>query len=140
MLLLGGLRGQLAAHAFECLTGILASVLLAAFMVRQAGGLYTVTRALESVDIHFGTPSTGLSSAVPLSALLTGFVVAWWANVTFDGEPSGGGATALRLLATRDERASTMAVLWGLLLQFAIRPWPLIMVAGVTFLWRRLKR
>jgi Na+/proline symporter len=128
---LGGIRGQLAAHAFECVAGTVASVLLATFVIRQAGGLYAVGMSLEHAGIHFGTPSTGLSSGVPLSALLTGFVVAWWSNVTFDSEPGGGGSAATRLLATRDERASTMAVLWALLLQFAIRPWPLIMIAGV---------
>jgi len=127
---LGGLRGQLAAHAFECLIALLATTLLAVFLIQRNGGLGAVTAALEGVSVHFGTPSTGLTPTIALPALLTGFVVAWWSNVSFDGEPGGGGAMASRLLASRDERASTMAVLWALLLQLVIRPWPLIMVAG----------
>ncbi|MEO8029296.1 MAG: hypothetical protein ABI765_00535 [Gemmatimonadota bacterium] len=131
---IGGLRGLLAAHAFECVTGLVGSVILATYMVKQAGGLTAVTAALAGGGIHFGTPSTGLNGGVSLPALLTGFVVAWWSNLTFNAEPDGGGSMAQRLLATRDERASSMAVLWSLLLQFVIRPWPLIMVAGVLLI------
>jgi Na+/proline symporter len=128
---LGGLRGQLAAHAFECLVALAASTLLAVFMVRNSGGLDAVTAALEGESVHFGTPSTGLTTMIPLSALLTGFAVAWWSAVSFDAEPGGGGAMASRLLAAHDERTSSMAVLWALLLQLVIRPWPMIMAAAV---------
>lgn len=130
----GGLRGLMAAHVFECITGLTASTILATWMVKSAGGINSVTNALANGGIHFGTPSTGLNGNVSLPALLTGFVVAWWSSISFDGEPAGGGMVAQRLLATRDERSSTLAVLWGLLLQYVIRPWPLIIVAGVLLI------
>ncbi len=131
---LGGLRGQVAAHVFECVVGLLASVLLAIFLVRQYGGMGAVTSALERLSIHFGTPSTGLTPAIELPELLTGFVIAWWSATTFDTEPGGGGAMASRLLACRSERASAIALLWLMVLQFVIRPWPLIVVGAVLVL------
>jgi Na+/proline symporter len=130
----GGLRGLLAAHALECFIGLIASVILAVCVVKAAGGLETVNNALSNGGLHYGTPSTGLNGNISLPALLTGFVVAWWSSLTFDGEPGGGGMTAQRLLATRDERAASLAVLWSLLIQFVIRPWPLIIVAGVLLI------
>lgn len=64
---------------------------------------------------------------IPL--LIIPFAVQWW-SVWYPGaEPGGGGYVAQRMLASKDERNSMLAVLWFNVAHYAIRPWPWILVA-----------
>ncbi|WP_420633829.1 sodium:solute symporter family protein [Candidatus Palauibacter sp.] len=54
--------------------------------------------------------------------------VQWWASWYPGAEPGGGGYTAQRMLAARDERDAMRATLWFNIAHYALRPWPWILV------------
>ena len=64
-----------------------------------------------------------------VSLLVIPLAVQWW-SVWYPGsEPGGGGYVAQRMLAARNERDATGAVLLFQAAHYAIRPWPWIVVA-----------
>jgi SSS family solute:Na+ symporter len=128
---LGGLRGLAAAHALTLGAMLLAGILVAVVSLGNLGGLGALRDGLARADSSLGPWTAGIAPRLPLSTLLAGMLVAWWSAWGLDSEPGGGGATAQRLLATRDERASSAGVLWSVALEFVLRPWPWILVGGV---------
>lgn len=69
-----------------------------------------------------------------ISLLVIPLAVQWW-SVWYPGsEPGGGGYVAQRMLAARNERDATAAVLLFQLAHYAIRPWPWIIVALASIL------
>jgi Na+/proline symporter len=66
---------------------------------------------------------------VALAVFIVPLAVQWW-SVWYPGsEPGGGGYVAQRMLAARNERDATGAVLLFQVAHYAIRPWPWILVA-----------
>jgi Na+/proline symporter len=65
-------------------------------------------------------------------ALITLFIiplaVQWWSTWYPGAEPGGGGYIAQRMLAAKDEKNATWAVLFFNLAHYALRPWPWILV------------
>jgi Na+/proline symporter len=55
--------------------------------------------------------------------------VQWWSTWYPGAEPGGGGYTAQRMLAAKDEKNAMQATLWFNVAHYAIRPWPWILVA-----------
>jgi Na+/proline symporter len=79
---------------------------------RAADGSYTP----ESIDLL-------------VSILVIPIAVQWW-SVWYPGaEPGGGGYLAQRMLAAKDEKHATGAVLLFNAAHYALRPWPWIIVA-----------
>lgn len=69
-----------------------------------------------------------------ISLLVIPLAVQWW-SVWYPGsEPGGGGYVAQRMLAARNERDATAAVLLFQVAHYAIRPWPWIIVALASIL------
>lgn len=64
-----------------------------------------------------------------MTLLIIPVTVQWW-SVWYPGsEPGGGGYLAQRMLAARDEKHATGAVLFFNAAHYALRPWPWILVA-----------
>jgi len=64
-----------------------------------------------------------------ITILLIPIIVQWW-SVWYPGaEPGGGGYLAQRMLAAKDEKHATGAVLFFNAAHYALRPWPWILVA-----------
>jgi len=67
------------------------------------------------------------------SALTAVFIVPiavqWWSTWYPGSEPGGGGYSAQRMLAAKDEKHAFKATLWFNVAHYAIRPWPWILVA-----------
>ncbi len=64
-----------------------------------------------------------------VSVLIIPIAVQWW-SVWYPGaEPGGGGYLAQRMLAAKDEKHATGAVLFFNAAHYALRPWPWILVA-----------
>jgi Na+/proline symporter len=64
-----------------------------------------------------------------MTLLIMPLVVQWW-SVWYPGaEPGGGGYIAQRMLAAKDERHATGAVLFFNFAHYGLRPWPWILVA-----------
>ena len=66
--------------------------------------------------------------AVPVSFLTVYLAVNWWASWYPGAEPGGGGYTAQRLMACRNERHALLASIWFNAAHYALRPWPWIIV------------
>jgi len=54
--------------------------------------------------------------------------VQWWSTWYPGAEPGGGGYIAQRMLAAKDEKNATWAVLFFNLAHYALRPWPWIII------------
>ncbi len=64
-----------------------------------------------------------------VSVLIIPIAVQWW-SVWYPGsEPGGGGYLAQRMLAAKDEKHATGAVLFFNVAHYGLRPWPWIIVA-----------
>ena len=64
-----------------------------------------------------------------MTLIVIPLVVQWW-SVWYPGaEPGGGGYVAQRMLAAKDERHATGAVLFFNFAHYGLRPWPWILVA-----------
>jgi len=129
--LLGGLRGLAVAHVMVLGAMVLAGIVVAVVSLGNLGGLGALQDGLAQADSSLGPWTAGIAPRLPLSTMFAGMLVGWWSAWGLDSEPGGGGATAQRLLATRDERASSAGVLWSVALGFVLRPWPWILVGGV---------
>ena len=56
----------------------------------------------------------------------------WWASWYPGAEPGGGGYIAQRMFSAKDEKNSLLATLWFNIANYALRPWPWILVALVS--------
>ena len=127
----GGLRGLAVAHTLVLGAMLVAGLLLAVASVGTLGGLDALHGELAQTGSSLGPWTAGITPPVPLPTLLAGVLVVWWSSWGLDSEPGGGGAAAQRVLSTRSERAGAASMLWGVGLEFLIRPWPWIVIGGV---------
>lgn len=127
---LSGLLGVLITDFFQFFLAMAGSVAAALFALRlpQVGGLSgllghdAVRSRLQLLPDFSNTPELLAVLVIPLA-------VQWW-SVWYPGaEPGGGGYIAQRMLAARDERHATGAVLFFNAAHYALRPWPWIIVA-----------
>jgi len=127
---LGGLMGVLVTDFFQFFIAMAGSFVAALVALRlpQVGGLggllsHAAVRSRLSLFPDFSnTPEL-------LTVLLIPLAVQWW-SVWYPGaEPGGGGYIAQRMLAAKNERHATGAVLLFNAAHYALRPWPWIIVA-----------
>ncbi len=67
-------------------------------------------------------------SSVLLPIFIIPLAVQWWSTWYPGAEPGGGGYIAQRMLAAKDEKHATWAVLFFNFAHYALRPWPWILV------------
>lgn len=72
-----------------------------------------------------GGPGHAAFWTAPVAALAVYLGVSWWATAGVDGGP----VVVQRIAATRSPRDGLFAVLWYNVANYALRPWPWIMVA-----------
>ena len=64
-----------------------------------------------------------------ITILVIPLAVQWWSSWYPGGEPGGGGYIAQRMLAAKDENHAIGATFFFNIMHYALRPWPLILVA-----------
>jgi len=113
------------------------SIALCIIVVRRLGGIEALRqKALESPLgeklFHFFPRApegaelfTPAFWEGPMFAFLVFISIQWWANKNSDG----GGAIIQRMSSTKNERHSLLATLWFNVANYALRPWPWIIVA-----------
>ncbi len=123
-----GLWGVVSTDFFQFAAAVAGSLLLAFFSVRSAGGWEAVRAAAPAGHLSFfpdlavpAGESFWTSDAAWLLALLG---VQWWAWKNTDG----GGMLVQRMVACRDERDASRAMLWYNAVHYALRAWPWIVV------------
>ena len=135
---IGGFRGVVFTDCLLFVIAMIGSVAAAYFAIRHAdiGSLSALLEHPNVADkISFLPPmgnGDGLSDQnmdLWMTLLIIPLVVQWW-SVWYPGaEPGGGGYIAQRMLAAKDERHATGAVLFFNFAHYGLRPWPWIIVA-----------
>ncbi len=125
-----GLWGVLVTDLLLFTISMIGSVAAAVYALRlpQVGGLSglmthaSVTDKLSFLP-DFSDPTTAAA------VFIVPIAVQWWSTWYPGAEPGGGGYTAQRMLAAKDEKHAMQATLWFNVAHYAIRPWPWILVA-----------
>ena len=125
-----GLWGVLVTDLLLFTISMIGSVAAAVYALRlpEVGGLSglmshaSVTERLSFLP-DFSDPSTAAA------VFIVPIAVQWWSTWYPGAEPGGGGYTAQRMLAAKDEKNAMQATLWFNVAHYAIRPWPWILVA-----------
>ena len=137
---LGGLRGVLITDFMLFIVAMIGSVAAAVFAVGHAdigslGALFSDPAVAEKLSFFprlvkaEGGGHTPESMNLLVSVLIIPIAVQWW-SVWYPGsEPGGGGYLAQRMLAAKDEKHATGAVLFFNVAHYGLRPWPWILVA-----------
>jgi SSS family solute:Na+ symporter len=133
-----GLWGVVVTDTFQFVVKMVGVIVLAIFAVNSVGGLDSMVRQASA---HFGSYEAAFSvlpptdkAWLPVSTLIVFLSVQWWAAWYPGAEPGGGGYVAQRILAAKDERHGLLATLWFQIANYALRPWPWILVGFVAVL------
>ena len=133
--LVSGLWGIAVTDAFQFTLAMTGSVALAWFALDlpAVGGIAGLKAQLPAEAFRFtptlGNPIEGAATLALSGAAFAAYMgVQWWASWYPGAEPGGGGYVAQRMLATRSETDSVLAVLWFTLAHYCLRPWPWIVV------------
>src|SRR3982750_4635066 len=132
-------------HLIQFVIKMTAVIILAVYAVRAVGGMGALksgltahfgdaNAALSVLPIKMGPDGIGAYPWMPLLALFVFLSVQWWAAWYPGAEPGGGGYVAQRILAAKDERHGLLATLWFQIANYALRPWPWILVGFVAVL------
>ena len=125
-----GLWGVLVTDLLLFVISMIGSVAAAVYALRlpEVGGLSglmahgNVTGKLSFLP-DFSDPTTAAA------VFIVPIAVQWWSTWYPGAEPGGGGYTAQRMLAAKDEKHAMQATLWFNVAHYALRPWPWILVA-----------
>ena len=140
--MLSGLWGVVVTDLVQFAIALVGAVVLAVFAVDAAGGLGPMLETIRAE--HAGTlaflPDFGAGaaeaaggwgsailswSATATATFLVLVTLQWWANKNADG----GAVVIQRMAASRDEREAVLGTLWFQVANYALRPWPWILVA-----------
>ncbi len=137
---LGGLKGVLLTDFILFIMAMVGATAAAFFAVQHADigslqALFAHENVADKLSIvpHLVPAADGGytsdSKNLLVSVLILPLAVQWW-SVWYPGaEPGGGGYLAQRMLAAKDEKHATRAVLFFNVAHYALRPWPWIIVA-----------
>ena len=133
---LSGFWGVVVTDLVQFVIAMGGSILLCVLSVRSVGGLDGLCahfsgdlrekflRFFPSVPEGTGPLDSGFWTG-PLIAFAVFISVQWWVNKNADG----GGVVIQRMSATKNEKHSLLATLWFNIANYALRPWPWILVA-----------
>ena len=130
---LSGLWGVVVTDFLQFIIAMTGSIVLAIFAVNAVGGIGGLKESLAAIygpdlEVLNFAPKVG-SVWMPVTAFFVYLAVNWWASWYPGAEPGGGGYVAQRMFSTKDERHSLLATLWFNIANYALRPWPWILVA-----------
>jgi len=137
---LGGLTGVLLTDFLLFIVAMIGSVAAAVFAVNHTdigslAALFSNPNVVDKLSILPRLDRAVDGSYTPesldmlVSVLVIPLAVQWW-SVWYPGaEPGGGGYLAQRMLAAKNEKHATGAVLLFNAAHYALRPWPWIIVA-----------
>lgn len=143
-----GLWGVIATDCFQFIFAMSGCIVLAAVVLINAGGpTIMVQKAIDAVNsgivdngiTKFAVNSRDICAFSPPFDFRHGGFLALWAFIVFIGLQwwgggEGGGYLAQRLFSCKNEKHSVGAMLWFNFTNYALRPWPWIIV-GVGSLY-----
>ncbi|MFN2382808.1 MAG: sodium:solute symporter family protein [Gemmatimonadota bacterium] len=143
---LSGLWGVVVTDLIQFFIAMAGAVLLAIFAIDAVGGLGPMLEQLRAMGhggaLSFlpplGDAAPGAAAAAPsgvpgwltwsstaLATFLVFITFQWWANKNADG----GAVVIQRMAASKNEREAVLGTLWFQVANYALRPWPWILVA-----------
>jgi Na+/proline symporter len=134
---LSGLKGVVVTDNIQFWVAMLGCTLLAYFVLDQPeiGGLAGLKQKLPQHYFDFFPRFAGSQDGtihgltLGVGSFFTFIGIQWWASWYPGSEPGGGGYVAQRMLSTRSEKDSLLAVFFFQLAHYGLRPWPWIIVA-----------
>ncbi len=127
--MLGGLKGVLLTDFIQFIIAMVGSIWATIYIVKlpQIGGLEKLLATPSVVEKTAFFPDFS-SPEIFIPLLIIPLAVQWW-SVWYPGaEPGGGGYIAQRMLAAKNEKHATWAVLFFNVAHYALRPWPWIII------------
>ncbi|UCH15696.1 MAG: Na+:solute symporter [Bacteroidales bacterium] len=136
---LSGLKGIAFINVFQfviTLAGsiVISAAILASYKISGISGLKIQLNEISAdylnyfPKITFSGGSSVPAFSISITALLAYLGIQWWASWTPQYEPGGGGYMAQRIMSTKSEKESIIATLFYQIVNYAIRPWPWIIV------------
>jgi Na+/proline symporter len=137
---LSGLWGVLVTDLLQFVVKMTMVIVLAVAAVHAVGGMDALKMKLALIDRARGGKAGSVLSFIPdltspwmpMMTFLVYISLNWWASWYPGAEPGGGGYIAQRMFSAKDERNSLLATLWFNVANYALRPWPWILVALVS--------
>lgn len=136
---IGGFRGVVFTDCLLFVIAMIGSVAAAYFAIGHSE-IGSLSALLEHPNVagklSFLPPTTDASGSFSdanmnlwMTLIIIPLLVQWW-SVWYPGaEPGGGGYVAQRMLAAKNEKHATGAVLFFNFAHYGLRPWPWILVA-----------
>ena len=126
---LGGLKSVLLTDFFQFIIAMIGSIWATIYIVNipEIGGidkLLSHPAVQEKMSFFPDFSDTELITTM----LVIPLAVQWWSTWYPGAEPGGGGYIAQRMLAAKNEKHATWAVLFFNFAHYALRPWPWIIV------------
>jgi SSS family solute:Na+ symporter len=145
--MMSGLWGVVVTDLVQFALAMGGAVLLAVFAIDATGGVGSMLQRLRDaghgealaflppLSGETGPASTGWEAfatwwSTALATFLVFIVFQWWANKNADG----GAVVIQRMAASKDERQAVLGTLWFQIANYALRPWPWILVALASLL------
>lgn len=137
---LSGLWGVLVTDLLQFVVKMTMVIVLAVAAVHAVGGMDALKTKLGAIDQARGGHAGSVLSFIPdltspwmpMMTFLVYISLNWWASWYPGAEPGGGGYIAQRMFSAKDEKNSLLATLWFNVANYALRPWPWILVALVS--------
>jgi len=125
--MLSGLWGVVVTDLIQFIIAMIGAIALAVIVVVHFGGVAgmveSVSNSPEFTSSVFDfVPNLSNAGSLAMYSFIVYIAVQWWA-----GGP-GGGSTVQRIMSAKNERHSTLAVMWGFFNHYVVRPWPWIIV------------
>lgn len=133
--MLGGLKGVLLTDFIQFLIAMVGSIGATCYLLDlpQVGGLEGVINHPNVVDKLPMIPDFSNTDLL-VGIFIIPLAVQWWSTWYPGAEPGGGGYIAQRMLAAKDEKNATYAVLFFNLAHYALRPWPWILIGLISLI------
>lgn len=127
--LLGGLKGVLITDFVQFIIAMVGSIWATWYIldlpeINGMAQLITHPNVSDKLNLLPDFSNTNLMMGI----FIIPIAVQWWSTWYPGAEPGGGGYIAQRMLAAKDEKNATYAVLFFNLAHYALRPWPWIII------------
>jgi SSS family solute:Na+ symporter len=127
--LLGGLKGVLITDFVQFIIAMVGSIWATWYILDlpEINGMANlITHPNVQDKLHFFPDFS--NTDLLMGIFIVPIAVQWWSTWYPGAEPGGGGYIAQRMLAAKDEKNATWAVLFFNLAHYALRPWPWIII------------
>jgi Na+/proline symporter len=127
--LLGGLKGVLITDFVQFIIAMVGSIWATWYIldlpeINGMANLITHPNVQGKLNLLPDFSNTDMMMGI----FIVPIAVQWWSTWYPGAEPGGGGYIAQRMLAAKDEKNATWAVLFFNLAHYALRPWPWIII------------